>query len=176
MLINVTYPSHPRILAEECLQNNCVQVMKKRYDCNHPTYVAKMLLIGNPIPIRGCRTCDGEVGKSTISCFRAFSQLPSCSAIVARKPSWLWLALRSAPILESSSLVAFRTWENENRSDGVKIGVSAWLSPPPMAKWDIGSRRIDRNTCPDHLCESQHRFRLLRSSLESAGGKPFAYV
>lgn len=150
--------------------------MNKRYNCNHSTHVANMLLIGNPMPMRGCRICDGVAGKSTVCCFRTFSQLPSCSATVARKPSCLWLAFRSAPILESSSLVAFRTWEKENRSDGVEIGVSAWLSPPPMAKWESGSRMFDMNTCLDHWCESPHRLSLLRLLLELAGERFFAYV
>lgn len=70
------------------------------------THVAYMLLIGKPIPILDWKFCSATFHDSVES---VFSQLPICSSTVALSPCSLELAVRRAPSLATSSLVAFLT-------------------------------------------------------------------
>ena len=85
-----------------------------------------MLLIGKPMPIRPLDFSELFSLSALAPC-----HLPTCSSTVARRPCLLELAVRSAPKRESSSLVAFLTWENEKRSAGLDTGPNAFRSPPP---------------------------------------------
>jgi hypothetical protein len=97
------------------------------------TYVAKILLIGRPIPIRGCGSIPAFISGSDIDpCPLVRRQRPTCSSTVARMPRGHELAVRRAPSRESSILVALRTCENENRSEGELMVVSK--RPPPFGK------------------------------------------
>jgi hypothetical protein len=81
------------------------------------TYVAKMLLIGRPIPILGCGPTpasfsglSGLLRMSLSTCASSpLRHLPSCSPTVALRPCGLALKDRRAPRRDPSILVAFLT-------------------------------------------------------------------
>jgi hypothetical protein len=99
-------------------------------------YVAKILLIGSPIPIRGCGSIPAFISGSPMldidTCSLVPCQRPTCSSTVARIPRGHELAVRRATSRESSILVALRTCENEKRSEGALIDVPK--RPPPVGK------------------------------------------
>jgi hypothetical protein len=118
-------------------QNNCkVSHDLRRKVFRLMAYVAKMLLIGRPMPIRG----RGPELTFVTACLvlkpgREKARpvplpFPTCSSTVARMPPGLELTVRSPSMREVSNLVALRTCENDNRSEGDFI--CGLERPPPV--------------------------------------------
>jgi hypothetical protein len=126
-------------------QNTCVNSLNAvPLSSALSTYVAKILLIGRPIPIRGCGSIPAFISGSPLldidPCSLVRCQRPTCSSTVARIPRGHELAVRRATSREPSILVAFRTCENENRSEGELMDVSK--RPPPVGKTRVRTTDI----------------------------------
>lgn len=124
------YPIRQVRPAQVCHQNNWywINYCGTASRVNLRTHVAKILLIGKPIPSRGWSEVECTSSLTTVDCVHRVT----CSPTVAVNPCGVFTAFLSAPNREVCSRPAFLICEKEKRSSGEVIWRERRANPPPF--------------------------------------------